>query len=53
MLASAVLGLFQVDVEHRTEDFDLLASEIQDKTTQDVAAYYPVFRKKWTELSGK
>jgi len=34
-----------------TEDFDLLASEIQDKTTQDVAAYYPVFRKKWKELS--
>jgi len=40
------------DIHHRTEDFDLLASEIQDKTTQDVAAYYPVFRKKWKELSG-
>jgi SWI/SNF-related matrix-associated actin-dependent regulator of chromatin subfamily A member 5 len=37
---------------HRTEDFDLLASEIQDKSTADVAAYYPVFRKKWKELSG-
>ncbi|KAH9179701.1 SNF2 family N-terminal domain-containing protein [Lactarius sanguifluus] len=34
-----------------TEDFELLASEIQDKTPQDVAAYYPVFRKKWKELS--
>ncbi|KAI9448032.1 SNF2 family N-terminal domain-containing protein [Lactarius indigo] len=34
-----------------TEDFDLLASEIQDKTPQDVAAYYPVFRRKWKELS--
>ncbi|KAI0268255.1 SNF2 family N-terminal domain-containing protein [Gloeopeniophorella convolvens] len=34
-----------------TDDFDLLASEIQDKTAQDVAAYYPVFRKKWKELS--
>jgi SWI/SNF-related matrix-associated actin-dependent regulator of chromatin subfamily A member 5 len=30
----------------------LLASEIQDKTPQNVAAYYPVFRKKWKELSG-
>ena len=40
------------DIHHRTDDFDLLASEIQDKTTQDVAAYYPVFRKKWKELSG-
>ncbi|KAI0304101.1 SNF2 family N-terminal domain-containing protein [Russula brevipes] len=34
-----------------TEDFELLASEIQDKTPQDVAVYYPVFRKKWKELS--
>jgi hypothetical protein len=34
------------------EDFDLLASEIQDKTSQDVAAYYPVFQKKWKELLG-
>ena len=37
----------------RTEDFELLASEIQDKTPQAVAAYYPVFRKKWKELAGK
>jgi SWI/SNF-related matrix-associated actin-dependent regulator of chromatin subfamily A member 5 len=44
---------FLADMAHRTEDFDLLASEIQDKTAQHVAAYYPVFRKKWKELSGK
>jgi SWI/SNF-related matrix-associated actin-dependent regulator of chromatin subfamily A member 5 len=37
---------------NRTEDFDLLSSEIQDKTAQNVAAYYPVFRRKWKELSG-
>ncbi len=43
---------FLVDMAHRTEDFELLASEIQDKTPQNVAAYYPVFRKKWKELSG-
>ena len=43
---------FLVDLVYRTEDFDLLASEIQDKTPQAVAAYYPVFRKKWKELAG-
>jgi len=42
----------QTDIRQRTEDFDLLSSEIQDKTAQNVAAYYPVFRKKWKELSG-
>jgi len=42
----------ETDTHYRTDDFDLLASEIQDKTPQDVAAYYPVFRKKWKELSG-
>jgi SWI/SNF-related matrix-associated actin-dependent regulator of chromatin subfamily A member 5 len=52
MSTSVVHGV-HADVKHRTEDFDLLASEIQDKTSQDVAAYYPVFRKKWKELSGK
>jgi hypothetical protein len=40
------------DIRHRTEDFELLASEIQDKTEQNVATYYPVFRRKWKELSG-
>ncbi|KAF8484763.1 P-loop containing nucleoside triphosphate hydrolase protein [Russula ochroleuca] len=34
-----------------TEDFDLLSSEIQDKTELHVAKYYPVFRRKWKELS--
>ncbi|TFY75848.1 hypothetical protein EWM64_g8166 [Hericium alpestre] len=35
-----------------TDDFDLLATEIQDKTGDDVAKYYPIFKKKWKELSG-
>ena len=52
MLVPLALHGVQADDEHRTEDFDLLASEVQDKTPQDVAAYYPVFRKKWKELSG-
>ncbi|CAL1693811.1 unnamed protein product [Somion occarium] len=34
-----------------TDDFELLASEIQDKTVEDVARYYPVFKKKWKELA--
>ncbi|KAF7793575.1 hypothetical protein EIP86_004689 [Pleurotus ostreatoroseus] len=34
-----------------TDDFDLLASEIQDKTPEQVAEYYAVFKKKWKELS--
>ncbi|KAJ3557468.1 hypothetical protein NM688_g1461 [Phlebia brevispora] len=34
-----------------TDDFDLLASEIQDKTPDQVAEYYVVFKKKWKELS--
>ncbi|KAH9830446.1 SNF2 family DNA-dependent ATPase [Rhodofomes roseus] len=34
-----------------TDDYVLLATEIQDKTPDDVAAYYPVFRKKWKELA--
>ncbi|OJT13954.1 ISWI chromatin-remodeling complex ATPase ISW2 [Trametes pubescens] len=34
-----------------TDDYELLASEIQDKTAAEVADYYPVFKKKWKELS--
>ncbi|KZT63927.1 hypothetical protein DAEQUDRAFT_72465 [Daedalea quercina L-15889] len=34
-----------------TDDYELLASEIQDKNADDVAAYYPVFKKKWKELA--
>lgn len=35
---------------HRTDDFDLLASEIPDKEAWEVADYYPVFKKKWKTL---
>ncbi|KAH9914892.1 SNF2 family DNA-dependent ATPase [Epithele typhae] len=34
-----------------TDDYELLASEIQDKNADDVEVYYPVFKKKWKELS--
>ncbi|KAH8099849.1 SNF2 family DNA-dependent ATPase [Cristinia sonorae] len=34
-----------------TEDFDLLASEIQEKTPEEVKRYYLVFKKKWKELA--
>jgi len=34
-----------------TEDFELLATDIQDKTPDDVARYYPVFKKKWKTLA--
>lgn len=37
----------------RTDDYELLASEIQDKNADDVAEYYPAFKKKWKELSGE
>ena len=36
----------------RTDDYEVLASEIQDKTADDVAQYYPIFKKKWKELAG-
>lgn len=35
---------------HRTEDYELLASEIPDKSARDVEKYYPVFKKKWKTL---
>jgi SWI/SNF-related matrix-associated actin-dependent regulator of chromatin subfamily A member 5 len=41
------------NVYKRTEDFDLLASEIQDKTADEVKEYYAVFKKKWKTLSGE
>ncbi|EPQ59957.1 SNF2 family DNA-dependent ATPase [Gloeophyllum trabeum ATCC 11539] len=34
-----------------TEDFELLATDIQDKTPEEVAKYYPVFKKKWKTLA--
>lgn len=37
---------------NRTDDYDLLASEITDKSVEDIASYYPVFRKKWKTLAG-
>lgn len=37
----------------RTEDYALLASEIQDKTEEDVRRYYPVFKAKWQTLAGR
>lgn len=37
----------------RTEDLALLASEIQDKSEDDIKAYYPVFKQKWQTLSGE
>lgn len=37
---------------NRTTDFALLASEIQDKIPDEVAQYYPVFKKRWKELPG-
>jgi len=33
-----------------TDDFDLLASEIPDKSAWEVKDYYPVFKKKWKTL---
>lgn len=33
------------------DDYELLASEIQDKTPEEVEEYYLVFKKKWKELS--
>lgn len=35
-----------------TDDFELLASEIQDKTAAEVEEYYVVFKTKWKELAG-
>ncbi|PSS02370.1 hypothetical protein PHLCEN_2v4063, partial [Hermanssonia centrifuga] len=34
-----------------TDDFELLAAEIQEKSPRQVAQYYPVFKKKWKELA--
>ena len=41
----------ELTVSCRTDDYDLLASEITDKTSADVAEYYPVFLEKWKTLS--
>lgn len=36
----------------RTDDYELLASEIQDKNAREVKDYYVYFKKHWKELSG-
>ena len=36
---------------HRTDDFELLASEIPDKSAWEVGEYYPIFKKKWKTLA--
>lgn len=39
-------------VIRRTDDYDLLATDIQEKTAQEVKRYYLVFKKKWKQLAG-
>jgi len=39
------------EIWHRTDDFELLASEIPDKMSWEVGQYYPVFKKKWKTLA--
>lgn len=43
--------LHQLTTLHRTEDFELLASEIPDKSAWEVGEYYPIFKKKWKTLA--
>lgn len=50
-------GLFCFDIPHvdtllRHETWDVYAAEIQDKSQQEVKAYYLVFQKKWKQLAG-
>ena len=40
-------------IVRRTEDFDLLASEMTEKTPQEVEEYYRVFKQNWQKLSGQ
>ena len=39
------------EIWHRTDDFELLSSEIPDKLSWEVGQYYPVFKKKWKTLA--
>ena len=34
----------------RTDDYDLLAMDTQEKTPKEVKKYYAVFKKKWKQL---
>jgi len=36
----------------RTDDYDLLAADIQEKSAKEVKKYYLVFKKKWKQLAG-
>jgi SWI/SNF-related matrix-associated actin-dependent regulator of chromatin subfamily A member 5 len=36
----------------RTDDYDLLATDIQEKTPKEVKKYYLIFKKKWKHLAG-
>jgi hypothetical protein len=38
---------------HRTDDYDLLATDIQEKSAKEVKKYYVVFKQKWKQLAGK
>ena len=38
---------------NRGESFELYASEIQDKTPEDVEKCYKTFEKKWSTLAGE
>jgi len=37
----------------RTNDYDLLATDIQEETPKEVKKYYLVFTKKWKQLAGE
>ena len=37
---------------YRVDDYDLLATDIQEKTPKEVKKYYLVFKKKWKQLAG-
>ena len=49
-LATTSLSEF---ILNRGESFELYASEIQDKTPEDVEKYYKTFEKKWSTLAGE
>jgi hypothetical protein len=38
---------------YRTDDYDLLAMDIQEKSAKEVKKYYLIFKKKWKQLAGK
>ena len=36
----------------RTDDYDLLATDLQEKTPKEVKKYHVLFKKKWKQLAG-